>query len=64
MFKIFTHRVKHVLVIVLSTTLMLGWLLLSSYIDRQAIEETAHIWLIFYVLPLLIYILTDEERRD
>jgi len=64
MFNILTRREKHVLIIIVLTLAVLFWAFTKSLIDQQTLENWALVWLIFYVLPLGIYILTDRERRD
>lgn len=58
----FTRREKHVLVMVVLTAAVLTWAIYTSLITQQALEDLALIWLMLYVLPLGIYLLTDKER--
>lgn len=61
---LFTRREKHVLIIVVLTLAVLFWAFIKSLIDQQTLEDWALVWLILYVLPLGIYLLTDRERRE
>jgi len=63
MFNFFTRREKHVFVVIVLTFAVLFWAFTKSLIDQQTLEDWALVWLILYVLPLGIYILTDRERR-
>lgn len=64
MFDLFTRREKHVLFIFLLTLALLFWAFQTGRITQQALNRWELVWLIFYVLPLGVYILTDRERRE
>ncbi len=54
-----THREKHITVIALITILII----LASGIDQETLNQYELLWLLFYVTPLGLYLLTDPNRR-
>jgi len=58
MYDIFTHREKHVLVIVVVTFIVIA----LSGVDQQTLEAWSIPAMIFYVAPIGLYIATDPER--
>lgn len=59
-----THREKHVLGILLLTLIALGVAIETGITNQTIINEWEVVWLLFYILPLGIYLVTDRERRS
>jgi len=57
---IFTRREKHVLIIAAITIVMI----IASGVDQETLNQYESIWLLLYVLPLGLYIITDSQRRQ
>lgn len=55
-----TRREKHVLIIAILTILII----IVSGIDQQTLNDYEYAWLLFYVLPMGLYIVTDPARRS
>ena len=60
MFNFFSRREKHVIIIAMITAVVLTYAIKAGHIDQQIINDWELVWLLFYVLPLGIYLVTDH----
>lgn len=55
----FTRREKHVAIIGALSVLII----IFSNVDQSTLNGYELLWLLFFVVPIGIYIITDPERR-
>jgi hypothetical protein len=54
-----TRREKHILIVAVFTLAVI----FALGLDQETLNNYEYIWLIFYIIPLGIYAITDPERR-
>lgn len=62
MLKIFTRREVHVLILFFLSLIVLGIALFMDWVDQQTLEGWSTPAMIFIVLPIGIYLITDKDR--